>query len=116
MSLPGRATSDPQPRPLRDPRTGREQAFEYIAPALARHGYELTVLGGSTLLVLPPLAAAVDDPGGRVHVSDRARRADVPQRGRGDRRDRRRPAWGHALRAHGVGPLNVRRAFANLRD
>jgi hypothetical protein len=99
-----------------DPRTTREQAFEFIAPALARSGYELTVRGGTTLLfrrrwrpAWTILLAVFTFPIGLValmyqHEDEVIVEIDEGLRG------------GTAILAHGVGPLNVRRAFANLRD
>src|SRR6185295_11491288 len=48
--IPGRLAFVERVELAVDPRLAREQAFEYIAPALARNGYELSVPGDSTLL------------------------------------------------------------------
>jgi hypothetical protein len=99
-----------------DPRTAREQAFEYIAPALAGNGYELTVLGGSTLLfrrrwrpVWTILLAVFTFPIGLIALTYQNEDEVILEIDEGLR-------GGTALLAHGVGPLTVRRAFANLRE
>jgi hypothetical protein len=99
-----------------DPPTAREQAFEYIAPAMASHGYELSVLGGSTLLfrrrwrpLWTILLAVFTFPIGLVALMYQNEDEVIVEIDEGVR-------GGTALLAHGVGPLTVRRAFANLRD
>jgi Domain of unknown function (DUF1707) len=99
-----------------DPRMAREQALEYIAPALARNGYEMTMPSATTLLfrrrwrpVWTILLAIFTFPIGLLaltyqHEDEVIVEIDDGRRG------------GTAVLAHGVGPLNVRRAFANLGD
>jgi uncharacterized protein DUF1707 len=99
-----------------EPRTAREQAFEYIAPALARNGYDLTVVSETTLLfrcrwrpAWTVLLAVLMFPIGLLALMYQHEDEVVVEIGSGLR-------GGTAVLAHGVGPLNVRRAFANLRD
>jgi hypothetical protein len=97
------------------PQLAREEAFEHIAPALARQGYELQMVGrafmfrrrrrpGWTILLaivafpVGLLALAYQDTDEVIVEIDAA------------------GGGGTELIAHGVGPLNVRRAFAQLRD
>jgi hypothetical protein len=99
-----------------DPRMAREQAFEYIAPALARNGYELTVPSGSTLRfrrrwrpVWTILLAIFAFPFGLLALTYQHEDEVIVEIDDG-------PRGGTAVLAHGVGPLNVRRAFTSLRD
>jgi len=98
-----------------DPRAAREQAFEYIAPALARNGYVLSVTDGALMFrrrwrpAWTVLLAVFMFPIGLValiHENEDEVIVELHEDPRG----------GTAVLAHGVGPLNVRRAFANLRD
>jgi hypothetical protein len=98
-----------------DPRVAREQAFEYIAPALARNGYELSVIGGVMMFrrrwrpAWTILLAVCAFPIGLLALMHQSEDEVIVEIDEG--RD-----GGTALMAHGVGPLTVRRAFANLRD
>jgi hypothetical protein len=47
--LPGRLAFVERVELVVEPRLAREQAFEHIAPALARNGYELSVIGGALM-------------------------------------------------------------------
>jgi hypothetical protein len=98
-----------------DPKLARDQAFEHIAPALARSGYELSVVGGALLFrrrsrpAWTILLAVCTFPIGLLALlHERHEEIIVDIRPGAD--------GGTALLAHGIGPLNVRRAFANLRD
>jgi hypothetical protein len=98
-----------------DPALAREQALEFIAPALAKHGYVLSSAGdvlafrrrwrpGWTILV-----AIVTFPIGllALMVTEQDEVAVMIEPAAGGGTD---------LVAHGVAPLKVRRAFASLRD
>jgi hypothetical protein len=98
-----------------EPAVARDQAFEFIAPALARYGYKLSIEGSSLVFrcrrrpgwtiavaifafplgLLALLHSESDEI--VVHVEHAV-------------------GGGTSLLAHGVGPLNVRRAFARLCD
>ena len=97
------------------PPVAREQAFEYIAPAMARSGYELSVIGGVLRFrrrwrpVWTILVAVFVFPIGLVALLHKNEHEVVVEIDAS-------AAGGTALLAHGVGPLSVRRAFANLRD
>jgi hypothetical protein len=98
-----------------DPKLARDQAFEHIAPALARNGYELRVVGGALMFrrrVRPAwtiLLAVFAFPFGLLALLYENHDEVIVEIEPGAHS-------GTALIAHGVGPLNVRRAFANLRD
>jgi hypothetical protein len=47
--IPGRLAFVERVELVVEPRLAREQAFEHIAPALARNGYELSVIGGALM-------------------------------------------------------------------
>lgn len=98
------------------PAVAREQAFEHIAPALARSGYELSVVGGALVFrrrwrpTWTILVAIFTFPIGLLALSRRNTDEVILEI---------QPAphgGGTELVAHGVGPLGVRRAFATLRD
>ena len=98
-----------------DPRLAREQALEYIAPALARNGYVLSVTDGELMFrrrwrpAWTILLAVFMFPIGLVallHQIEDEVIVELHEDSRG----------GTAVLAHGVGPLNVRRAVANLQD
>jgi hypothetical protein len=98
-----------------DPQIAREQVFVHIAPALARQGYQLRMVGrtfmfrrrwrpGWTILLaiftFPIGLAALT-----YQNEDEVTVEIEPDAG-----------GGTELLAHGVGPLSVRRAFATLSD
>jgi hypothetical protein len=93
----------------------REQAFEYIAPALARHGYELSDSGGALVFrrrwrpAWTILVAVFMFPIGLVALIHQHEDEIIVELDEGLR-------GGTAVLAHGVGPRNVRRAFVNLHD
>ncbi len=98
------------------PAVAREQAFEHIAPAMARSGYELSVVGGALMFrrrwrpTWTVLVAIFTFPIGLLALSYRNTDEVILEI---------QPAphgGGTELIAHGVGPLGVRRAFATLRD
>ncbi len=97
------------------PAAAREQAFEHIAPALARAGYELSVIGGALMFrrrwrpTWTILVAVFTFPIGLLALTHRHTDEVIVEIGPG-------PYGGTELIAHGVGPLAVRRAFATLRD
>ena len=97
------------------PAVAREQAFEHIAPALARDGYELSVVGGALLFrrhwrpAWTILLAVFTFPIGLLALTHRNSDEVIVEIQEG-------PHGGTELIAHGVGPLSVRRAFASLRD
>ena len=97
------------------PSVAREQAFEHIAPALARDGYELSVVGGALLFrrhwrpAWTILLAVFTFPIGLLALTHRNSDEVIVEIHEG-------PHGGTELIAHGVGPLSVRRAFATLRD
>ncbi len=98
-----------------DPALACDQAFEFIAPALARNGYKLSIERASlvfrrrrrpgwtiaaAILAFPlGLLALLHSECDEIVVQIEAT-----------------TGGGSSLLAHGVGPLNVRRAFARLRD
>jgi hypothetical protein len=98
-----------------EPRLAREQAFEHIAPALARNGYELSVIGGALMFrrrwrpLWTILLAVFTFPVGLLALAHQCEDELVVEIEEG-------PHGGTELVAHGVGPLNVRRAFATLRE
>lgn len=97
------------------PALARDQAFESIVPALARHGYALSIAGSALMFrrrwrpTWTILVAIFTFPIGllalMVTEQDEVIVTIEPVTG-----------GGTELVAHGVGPLNVRRAFARLRD
>ena len=97
------------------PAVAREQAFEHIAPALARAGYELSVVGGALMFrrrwrpAWTILVAIFTFPFGLVALTHRHTDEVIVEIAAG-------PHGATELIAHGVGPLAVRRAFALLRD
>ena len=98
-----------------DPALAREQAFEHIAPALVRNGYELSVIGGALMFrrrwrpVWTILLAVATFPIGLLALGYQREDELIVEIATG-------PHGGTELIAHGVGPLNVRRAFATLRE
>jgi hypothetical protein len=98
-----------------DPALARQQAFEHIAPALARNGYELSVIGGALMFrrrwrpAWTILVAIFTFPIGLLALSVQNTDEIVVEIRDGANA-------GTELIAHGVGPLGVRRAFAKLRD
>jgi uncharacterized protein DUF1707 len=113
--IPGRLAFVERVQLDADPQLAREQAFAYIAPALARQGYDLRMVGGTftfrrrwrpgwTILV-----AIFTFPLGLIALTcqneDEVTVEITPVAG-----------GGTELLATGVGPLSVRRAFANLSD
>ncbi len=113
--IPGRLAFVERVELAVDPRLAREQAFEYIAPALARSGYELSVVGGALMFrrrwrpLWTILVAVGTFPLGLVALAHKNEDEVIVEIDEA-------PGGGTALLAHGVGPLNVRRAFAGLRD
>lgn len=97
------------------PGLARERAFEHIAPALARNGYELSVTGGALMFrrrwrpVWTILVAVATFPVGLLALLYQREDELIVEIEPGQH-------GGTELIAHGVGPLNVRRAFASLRD
>jgi len=97
------------------PAVAREEAFEHIAPALARVGYELSVVGGALMFrrhsrpTWTVLVAIFTFPIGLLALMHRNTDEVIVEIQAG-------PHGGTELIAHGVGPLAVRRAFATLRD
>jgi hypothetical protein len=98
-----------------DPALAREQAFVFMAPALAGQGYALAVQGDSLVFTRrrrPGWTVAVAIlafPFGMLallHTESDEVVVDIEPSAAG----------GTALLAHGVGPLAVRRAFARLRE
>jgi hypothetical protein len=98
-----------------DPQTARDEAFELIAPSLARHGYKLSVDGSALVFrqsrrpAWTILVAVFAFPFGLLallHTEDEEITVEIE----------RAPGGGTSLLAHGVGRLPVRRAFAQLRD
>jgi hypothetical protein len=113
--IPGRLAFVERAELAADPVLAREQAFEFIAPALARHGYELSIRRSAlvfrrrrrpgwtiaiAILAFPVGLLAL------LHTESDKIVVEIEPSGSG----------GTALLAHGVGPLPVRRAFAQLRD
>jgi len=98
-----------------DPKLARDQAFEHIAPALARNGYELRVIGSALMFrrrarpAWTILLAVFTFPFGLLALLYEHHDEIIVEIEPG-------ADGGAALIAHGVGPLNVRRAFASLRD
>lgn len=96
------------------PAVAREEAFEHIAPALARDGYELSVVGGALMFrrrwrpTWTVLVAIFTFPIGLLALSHRNTDEVIVE-------IQQSPHGGTELIAHGVGPLAVRRAFARLR-
>jgi hypothetical protein len=97
------------------PAVARELVFEHIAPAMARSGYELSIVGsafmfrrrwrpGWTMLV-----AVFAFPVGLLALTHQHTDEVIVELHDG-------PHGATELIAHGVGPLAVRRAFASLRD
>jgi len=97
------------------PAVAREQAFEHIAPALARQGYELSVVGGALMFrrrwrpAWTILLAVFTFPIGLLALTHRNSDEVIVE-------IQAAPHGRTELIAHGVGPLSVRRAFAKLRD
>ncbi len=97
------------------PAVARDQAFEHIAPALARAGYELSVVGGALMFrrrwrpAWTILLAVFTFPIGLLALTHQNTDEVIVEIQPG-------PYGGTELIAHGVGPLAVRRAFATLRD
>ena len=97
------------------PAVARDRAFEHIAPALARDGYDLSVIGGALLFrrqwrpTWTILVAVFTFPIGLLALTHRKSDEVILEIQAG-------PHGGTELIAHGVGPLAVRRAFATLRD
>lgn len=97
------------------PAVAREKAFEHIAPALARHGYELSAIGGALMFrrrwrpTWTVFVAIFTFPIGLLALTHRHTDEVVVE-------IQASPHGGTELVAHGVGPLAVRRAFAALRD
>lgn len=93
----------------------RKEAFEHIAPGLARQGYELTVIGDSLMFrrrerpSWTVLVALFLFPFGLLALTYQQEDEVIVEFEEG-------PLGGTVLLAHGVGPRNVRRAFATLRD
>ena len=98
-----------------DPAVVRERAFEFIAPALARSGYELSIVGGALMFrrrwrpTWTVLVAIFTFPIGLLALTYRNTDEVIVEIRAG-------PRGGTELIAHGVGPLAVRRAIATLRD
>lgn len=98
-----------------DPAVAREEAFEHIAPALARYGYDLTVVGGALRFrrrrrpTWTILLAVFTFPIGLLALMHQEENEVIVEFEEG-------LGGGTALLAHGVGPRSVRRAFAMLRD
>ena len=96
-----------------DPVLARELAFELIAPAFAKYGYSLRVDGRSLVFHRsrhPPwtvVVAVLTFPIGLVALLHRETDEVVVDIEPGR-------AGGTTIMAHGVGPLTVRRAFAQL--
>lgn len=113
--VPGRLAFVERVQLKTHPALVRGQAFEVIAPSLARYGYKLSIEGSSlvfrcrrrpgwtiavAILAFPlGLLALLHTESDEIVV-----RIEASAGG------------GTSLLAHGVGPLNVRRAFARLRD
>jgi hypothetical protein len=97
------------------PGVARERAFVHIAPALARDGYELSVVGDALMFrrhtrpAWTILVAVFVFPIGLLALTHRHSDEVIVEIRPG-------PHGGTELIAHGVGPLSVRRAFANLRE
>ena len=97
-----------------DPAVAREQVFEHIAPALARVGYELSIVGGALMFrrrwrpTWTILLAIFTFPIGLLALTYRDSDEVIVEIKAG-------PHGGTDLIAHGVAPLAVRRAFATLR-
>ncbi|MEA2191820.1 MAG: hypothetical protein QOI73_1941 [Solirubrobacteraceae bacterium] len=97
-----------------DPQLARELAFELIAPALAKYGYELRIDGRSLVFRRrrrPPwtvVVAIATFPIGLLALLHQETDEVVLEIEPGIK--------GTRLLAHGVGPLTVRRAFAQLKD
>ena len=113
--VPGRLAFVERTPLAADPGLAREQAFVHIAPALASHGYKLSLQGEALVFGRPrrpgwTIALAVFAfPFGLLALlhteSDEVVVVIEPT-----------PGGGSTLLAHGVAPLAVRRAFARLRD
>jgi hypothetical protein len=97
------------------PAVAREQVFEHIAPAMARSGYEMSIIGtafmfrrrwrpGWTILV-----AVFAFPIGLIALAHQHTDEVIVEL-------HDAPHGTTELISHGVGPLAVRRAFATLRD
>ncbi|MDP1846291.1 MAG: DUF1707 domain-containing protein [Solirubrobacteraceae bacterium] len=97
------------------PEVARERAFEFIAPALARSGYELSVVGNALLFrrrwrpTWTILVAIFTFPIGLLALTYQNTDEVILEINPG-------PRGGTELVAHGVGPLGVRRALATLSD
>jgi hypothetical protein len=113
--IPGRLPFVERAELEADPRLAREQAVEFIAPALARNGYELSVAGGALMFrrrwrpAWTILVAIFAFPVGLVALAIKNEDEVIVEIDDG-------VGGGTTLLAHGVGPLSVRRAFATLRD
>jgi hypothetical protein len=113
--IPGRLAFVERVELVVEPRLAREQAFEHIAPALARNGYELSVIGGALMFrrgwrpLWTILLAILTFPFGLLALAYQREDELIVEIEEG-------PHGGTELIAHGVGPLSVRRAFATLRD
>ena len=113
--IPGRCAFVERVELAVDPERARDQAFESIAPALARHGYVMSHAGSALMFRRrwrPPwtvLVAIFTFPFGlfalMVVGEDEVVVTIEPAAGGGTQ-----------LVAHGVATLKVRRAFASLRD
>ena len=113
--IPGRLAFVERVHLAAGPAVAREHAFEFIAPALARNGYRLSIEGGSfvfhrryrpgwtvavAVFAFPlGLLALLHTDSDEIVVEFAAR-----------------PGRGTAMLIHGVGTLPVRRAFAQLGD
>jgi hypothetical protein len=97
------------------PAVARDRAFAHIAPALARDGYVLSVVGDALMFrrhTRPPwtiLLAVFTFPIGLLALTYRNSDEVIVEIRPGAH-------GGTELIAHGVGPLSVRRAFASLRE
>ena len=93
----------------------RDQAFESIAPALARYGYKLSVAGDALIFrrerrpVWTVLVAVCAFPIGLLALLHTETEEIVVEL-------ERAPGGGTSVLAHGTGSLTVRRAFAHLRE
>lgn len=97
------------------PELARDRAFAFVAPALARGGYELSIVGGALMFrrrwrpTWTILVAIFTFPIGLLALLHRHTDEVILEINAG-------PHGGSEIIAHGVGPLGVRRALADLRD
>lgn len=97
------------------PGVARDQSFEHMAPALVRNGYELSIIGDALLFrrrrrpTWTILLAVFTFPIGLLALMHQEEDEVIVE-------FEEALGGGTALLAHGVGPRNVRRAFATLRD